>query len=97
VDTVYKPRPARKLEVSLRENYSSGRGHGLTAYVKKIFPYFQWNGQTVRETLHRWHNDGLGGAWEAKGGVANRAGKRMTWLIWQRASARMSAPTIVSN
>jgi len=40
--------------------------------VERIAPSFQWNVQTVRETLHRGHNDGqgfnhkdfLGSAWQ---------------------------------
>ena len=34
-------------------------------YVEKIATYFSWNVRTVRETLNRWKNDGLGGLWDA--------------------------------
>ena len=34
-------------------------------YVEKIATYFNWNVRTVRETLNRWKNKGLGGLWDA--------------------------------
>ena len=34
-------------------------------YVEKIATYFSWNVRTVRETLNRWKNYGLGGLWDA--------------------------------
>jgi len=36
-------------------------------YVEKIAAYLHWHPQTVRETLHRWQKQGLGGLWEGKG------------------------------
>lgn len=30
-------------------------------YVEKIAAYLKWNVKTVRQTLHRWSNQGLGG------------------------------------
>jgi transposase len=36
-------------------------------YVEKIAVFFAWNPQTVRETLHRWQKQGLGGLFEASG------------------------------
>ncbi len=36
-------------------------------YVEKIAHYFEWNTQTVRENLHRWQKEGLGGLWSAQG------------------------------
>jgi transposase len=32
---------------------------------EKIAAYFQWNIKTVRQTLHRWQEGGLGGVWDA--------------------------------
>jgi hypothetical protein len=34
--------------------------------VEKIAVFFAWNLQTVRETLHRWQKQGLGGLFEAE-------------------------------
>ena len=34
-------------------------------YVEKIAAFFDWNIRTVRETLHRWQRQGLGGLWDA--------------------------------
>jgi transposase len=34
-------------------------------YVEKIATYMNWNEDTVRETIHRWSNQGLGGLWDA--------------------------------
>jgi len=34
-------------------------------YVEKIATYFKWNVRTVRQTLHRWQDKGLGGLWDA--------------------------------
>jgi transposase len=36
-------------------------------YVEKIAAYLHWHPQTVRDTLHRWQKQGLGGLWEGKG------------------------------
>ena len=43
-------------------------------YVEKIADFFSWHLQTVRETLHRWQEKGLGGLWEAPG-----RGKQRRW------------------
>ncbi len=37
--------------------------HGL--YVEQIASFCDWNVRTVRETLNRWDNNGLGGLWDA--------------------------------
>lgn len=34
-------------------------------YVEKIAAYLKWNVKTVRQTLHRWNSQGLGGLWDA--------------------------------
>jgi transposase len=43
-------------------------------YVEKIAAFFNWNIQTVRDTLHRWQQQGLGGLWDAP-----RPGPRPRW------------------
>jgi transposase len=42
--------------------------------VKTIAAYFDWHLETVRNTLNRWQNGGLGGLWEASG-----RGKKRRW------------------
>lgn len=34
-------------------------------YVEKIAAHCNWHVKTVRETLHRWEKQGLGGLWDA--------------------------------
>lgn len=36
-------------------------------FVEKIATFFEWNVQTVRETLHRWHRKGVEGLADAPG------------------------------
>ena len=43
-------------------------------YVEQIADFFSWRLQTVRETLHRWREKGLGGLWETPG-----RGKQRRW------------------
>jgi transposase len=43
-------------------------------YVEKIASLFGWNIRTVRETLHRWQQRGLGGLWDAP-----RPGPQKRW------------------
>jgi transposase len=43
-------------------------------YVETIAGYFDWHVETVRDTLKRWQEGGLGGLWEAPG-----RGKRRCW------------------
>lgn len=43
-------------------------------YVEKIASLFGWNIRTVRETLHRWQQRGLGGLWDAP-----RPGPKKRW------------------
>lgn len=40
----------------------------------KIAEYFGWRVETVRETLYRWRDQGLGGLWDAP-----RQGRRSKW------------------
>lgn len=43
-------------------------------YTETIAAHLHWHVSTVREALHRWLNQGLGGLWEAKG-----RGRRPVW------------------
>jgi transposase len=53
--TVLPQRVKNRVEV-VRLNYQ-----GL--YVEKIAAFFNWNIQTIRETLHRWQQGGLDALW----------------------------------
>lgn len=43
-------------------------------YVEKIATHLHWHVGTVRKTIKRWQEQGLGGLWEAP-----RRGKEATW------------------
>ena len=51
-------------------------------YVEQIADFFSWHLQTVRETLHRWREKGLGGLWRRLVGVNNAVGAKPTSNIW---------------
>lgn len=42
--------------------------------VDKIAQYLSWSIPTIRNTIHRWHQQGLGGLWDAP-----RAGRPPQW------------------
>lgn len=42
--------------------------------TEKIAEYFDWRVETVRETIYRWRDQGLGGLWDAP-----RPGRRPRW------------------
>lgn len=42
--------------------------------TEQIAEYFEWRVETVRETMHRWRTQGLGGLWDAQ-----RPGRRPKW------------------
>jgi transposase len=54
----YLPQRVRDRADAIRLN-----AHGWT--VEKIATYFAWNVETVRATLNRWQQKGLGGLWDA--------------------------------
>lgn len=69
----YLPQRVRGRAEVIRLN-----AHGWT--VEKIASYFAWTVETVRVTLHRWQQQGLGGLWDApKAGGIRR---------WQQADMR---------
>jgi transposase len=69
----YLPKRVRDRAEVIRLN-----AHGWT--VEKIASYLTWNVETVRVTLHRWQQQGLGGLWDA----AKPGGRRR----WQEADMR---------
>jgi len=56
--------------------------------------HLDWAPQTVRETIHRWHNKGLGGLWEADGRGRHRRWDEADWQAleqWVNEPRRYSA------
>jgi transposase len=52
--------------------------------VAKIAQYLDWADQTVRETIHRWQQSGLGGLWEASGRGSKASWKESDWQVMQQ-------------
>ncbi len=49
--------------------------------VEKIAVYLKWSKQTVRETIHRWNQQGLMGLWHSP-----RTGGKRKWMaqdLWE--------------
>jgi transposase len=57
--------------------------------VQQIAEHLEWAPQTVRETIHRWQEGGLGGLWEAEGRGRHR---RWTQADWQALEQWVSEP-----
>lgn len=47
--------------------------------VQQIAEHLDWAAQTVRETIHRWQERGLGGLWEAEGRGRHRRWNQADW------------------
>lgn len=75
--TLFELRAAKTVPQRVKDRAEVLRLNAQGWYVEKIADYFQWHPQTVRDTLHRWQNQGLGGLWEGEG----RGGKSR----WQEA------------
>lgn len=63
--TLRELRTADYLPQRIRDRAEVVRLNAHGWVVEKIAAYLSWNPQTVRETLHRWERDGLGGLWDA--------------------------------
>lgn len=84
------PRRTKKRAIALRLNAHSWN-------VPKIAEYLDWAEQTVRETIHRWHKDGLAGLWEAPGRGRKRTWTEADWQameMWLTEPRRYSAPQL---
>lgn len=75
--TLFELRTATTVPQRVKDRAEVVRLNAQGWYVEKIADYFHWNPQTVRQTIHRWETQGLGGLWEAGG----RGGKAR----WQAA------------
>lgn len=65
--TLFELRTATTVPQRVKDRAEVLRLNARGWYVEKIAAYFNWNRQTVRETIHRWQTKGLGGLWEAEG------------------------------
>lgn len=65
--TLFELRTATTVPQRVKDRAQVLRLNAQGWYVEKIAAYFNWNRQTVRQTIHRWQTKGLGGLWEAEG------------------------------
>ena len=72
--TLRELRKAQTVPQRVKDRASMLRLNNQGLYVEEIAAYFDCNRQTVRETIHRWQKNGLGGLWEAQG-----RGKKRRW------------------
>jgi transposase len=81
------PRRVKQRATVLRLNASSWS-------VQQIAAHLDWAPQTVRETIHRWQERGLGGLWEAAGRGRHRRWNQADWQAleqWVNEPRRYSA------
>jgi transposase len=67
----------KQRAIALRLN-----AHGWNA--RKIAEYLEWAEQTVRETIRRWQQGGLGGLWESSGRGKKRRWQESDWQALQQ-------------
>lgn len=65
--TLFELRTATTVAVRIKDRAEVVRLNAHGWYVEKIAAHFNWHPQTVRDTIHRWRTQGLGGLWEADG------------------------------
>ena len=63
--TLFELRTARTVPQRVKDRAEAVRLSHQGMYVEKIAAFFNWHIQTVRDTLHRWQQYGLGGLWDA--------------------------------
>lgn len=63
--TLFELRTANTVPQRVKDRAEVIRLSHQGMYVEKIASFFGWNIRTVRETLHRWQQQGLGGLWDA--------------------------------
>ncbi len=73
--TLFEVRTAIHLPQRVRDRAEVIRLSNQGWFVEKIADFFNWRIQTVRETLHRWEQGGLGGLWDAP-----HPGKQPRWV-----------------
>ena len=67
--TLFELRTATTVSQKVKDRAEVVRLNSRGWYVEKIAAQLKWADQTVRETLHKWDNKGLGGLWDASGRV----------------------------
>lgn len=72
--TLFELRSAKTIPQRVKDRAEVVRLSHRGWYVEQIADFFNCHLQTVRETLHRWREKGLGGLWEAPG-----RGKQQRW------------------
>lgn len=70
--TLFELRTAQGIPQRTKDRAEALRLSAYGWYVEKIATYFNWDIQTVRQTIHRWNTRGLGGLWDAPGRGAKR-------------------------
>ena len=63
--TLFELRTATTVPQRVKDRAEVVRLSHQGLYVEKIAAFFDWNERSVRETLHRWQDRGLGGLWDA--------------------------------
>ena len=74
--TLFELRTAKTVPQRVKDRAEAVRMSHQGIYVEKIAAFFNWNVQTVRDTLHRWQQQGLGGLWDAP-----RPGPQPRWQL----------------
>lgn len=74
--TLFELRTATTVPQRVKDRAEVVRLSHQGLYVEKIATFFNWHVQTVRDTLHRWQQQGLGGLWDAP-----RPGPRARWQV----------------
>ena len=72
--TLRELRTAKTVPQRVKDRASMLRLNNQGMYLEDIASYCDCNRQTVRETRHSWHKQGLGGLWEAQG-----RGQKRSW------------------
>jgi transposase len=95
--TLFELRTARTVPQRVKDRAEAVRMSHQGMYVEKIAVFFNWNVQTVRDTLHRWQQHGLGGLWDALAQVLNPGGSPKTLSTSKPAYEKTLARTTLSN
>ena|SRR4028118_1069735 len=81
------PQRVKQRAAALRLNASGWKVHQIAVHL-------DWAQQTVRETIHRWQERGLGGLWESAGRGRHRRWDEEDWQAleqWVNEARRYSA------
>lgn len=63
--TLFELRTATTVPQRVKDRAAVIRLRHQGMFVEKIAAFFDWHVRPVRETLHRWQRQGLGGLWDA--------------------------------